>query len=185
MHRVIMRPALPGNNLKAMTGATLIEVMIALIIMSIGLIGLASLQLTGVNANSGSDKRTQATIIANDLIERMRANPTGVSAGYYAGVNFGAIDCTQPPPTNCESLSSGAVGCSNQQMANFDAYVAWCNATSLLQSGSVSVTCTDSTGTAQACASVPYRTVTVSWQNQVDGGTSPTKTVSMIFRPVL
>ncbi|MBI1422904.1 MAG: type IV pilus modification protein PilV [Gammaproteobacteria bacterium] len=183
MQRTMIQIA-PAPKPKTMAGATLLEVMIAMVIMSIGLIGLASLQLSGVNASNGSEKRTQATMIANDLIERMRANPAGVSAGNYAAVDFSTIDCTNPPPTSCETLSSGAVGCNAQQMANFDAYIAWCNATSLLQSGTVAISCTDNSGSVQACASVQFRRITVTWQTQVDGGTK-NKSVSMIFRPVI
>ena len=184
MHRLMRQRALTITMPKAVTGATLLEVMIALVIMSIGLLGLSSLQLSGINASNSSGKRTEATVIANDLIERMRANPASVTAGDYASVDFSTIDCTNPPPTNCESLSSGALGCSNAQMANFDAYIAWCNASSLLQSGSVAISCTDNTGTVQTCSTVMYRTVTVNWKTQVDGGTKD-KSISMTFRPVL
>ena len=183
MRRIIMRHPCIGTHSKTMAGATLIEVMVALVILSIGLLGLASLQLTGISSNSSSEKRTQAAIVANDLIERMRANPAGVNAGDYAGVNYTTINCATPP-TSCENLSSGAVGCTTADMATFDAFTTWCNANTLLQSGSLQVVCTDQAGTAQACAATPYRTITVGWKIQTDDGTA-SKSLSMTIRPML
>ena len=168
---------------KSMTGATLIEVMIALVIMSIGLLGLASLQLSGVSTSNNSEKRTQATIVANDLIERMRANPAGVTAGNYAAINYGGIDCTSPP-TSCENLSSSSSGCNPAEVAAFDGFATWCAAKNNLQSGSLTVSCTDNTGVAATCSTTSYRMVSVNWSIQTDDGTKA-KTLSMIFRPLL
>jgi len=170
-------------DMKRVTGTTLIEVMVALIIMSIGLLGLSSLQLTGMNSASGSEKRTQAAIIANDMAERMRANPDGVSSGDYAGYNYSSVDCSTPPTKICEDGSSTAADCKSSEVATYDAFTTWCNANTLLQSGSLTVSCTDQTGTAQACGSTAYRTVTVLWKNQDAGSTPKAKTLTMTFRP--
>lgn len=64
-------------------GATLIEVLVAIVILSIGLLGLAGLQATSIKSNEGSYYRSQATILANDIIDRMRANRTAAIAGNY------------------------------------------------------------------------------------------------------
>lgn len=185
MHRtIIRRTTVTGINAKAMTGATLIEVMIALVIMSIGLLGLASLQLTGVSANSNSEKRTQAAIVANDIIERMRANPAGVTAGEYATATSAALNCSTPPATVCDNLSTGAAGCTSTQMADYDAYISRCNASTVLQSGTLAVTCVDNTGAAQSCATTQVRLVTVNWVSQTENG-NVTKTLTMIFRPII
>ncbi len=64
-------------------GATLIEVLIAIVILSIGLLGLAGLQATSIKSNEGSYYRSQATILSNDIIDRMRANRTAAIAGSY------------------------------------------------------------------------------------------------------
>jgi type IV pilus assembly protein PilV len=182
MRTIVRRQALAGPNAKVMTGTTLIEVMIALVIMSIGLLGLASLQLTGISSNSNSEKRTQAAIVANDMVERMRANPGAVTAGAYAGVNYTTIDCSTPPANICEDGSTASADCTTTQMATYDAFTAWCNANTLLQSGSLSVTCTDSTGVAQACGATPYRTITVGWVNQTNDGNA-NRTLTMTVRP--
>ena len=62
-------------------GFTLLEVMIALLVLSIGLLGLAALQATTLKANHGAYQRTQATFIAYDMMDRLRANRTAALAG--------------------------------------------------------------------------------------------------------
>lgn len=64
-------------------GFTLLEVLIALLILSIGLLGLAALQTTGLRSNQMASMRTQATQTVYDITDRMRANPAGVTAGEY------------------------------------------------------------------------------------------------------
>ena len=64
-------------------GFTMLEVLIALFVLSIGLLGLAALQATSLALNTDSYLRTQATFFAYDILDRMRANPTGLNAGAY------------------------------------------------------------------------------------------------------
>lgn len=183
MYGTVKKTSRSGNCLRTTQGATLIEVMVALVIMSIGLLGLASLQLSGISNNTNSEKRTQAAIVSNDLVERMRANPAGITAGSYAAAlpTTANFDCTAPPATMCQDSASAAADCTSAQMASFDAYAAWCNAGALLQNGKISVSCSDQTGTLQACPA-SYRTITVSWDSQAENGFT-TKTLTTTFRP--
>ena len=64
-------------------GTTLIEVLIALIVLSIGLLGLALLQVTSVQSNHSAYYRSQATVLAHDLADRMRANRTAALGDAY------------------------------------------------------------------------------------------------------
>jgi type IV pilus assembly protein PilV len=64
-------------------GFTLLEVLIALLVLSIGLLGLAALQTTGLRSNTMANMRTLATDAAYDITDRMRANPKGVAANEY------------------------------------------------------------------------------------------------------
>ena len=85
------------------------EVLIAVLILSIGLLGLASLQANGLRSNFSSYARSQAVILANDMADRMRANLTEAVAGTY-NVNAtvaGAPDCA-------------AAACNTADMANYD-----------------------------------------------------------------
>lgn len=64
-------------------GFTLIEVLIALIILSIGILALATLQTASLNFNAGASQRTQATILSYDMADRMRANRSATLADEY------------------------------------------------------------------------------------------------------
>jgi len=61
----------------------LVEALVALVVLSIGLLGIAGLQITSLKANHGSATRTQAVYLAYDIIDRMRANPAKAIAGAY------------------------------------------------------------------------------------------------------
>lgn len=101
------RPALPSartanrNRAVAPTrfrGFTLIESLVALLIMSIGLLGVAALQLASLQANHGAFQRTQATFLAQDIVDRMRANRDAAIAGQY-DIEFGDAPPTTPSNT--------------------------------------------------------------------------------------
>jgi len=53
----------------------MVEVLVALAVLSIGLLGTAALQMQSKRANLGSVERTLASMLVNDMFERMRANP--------------------------------------------------------------------------------------------------------------
>jgi type IV pilus assembly protein PilV len=78
-------------------GFTLLEVLIALLVLSIGLLGLAALQTTGLRSNRMANMRTLATHAAYDITDRMRANPRGVAANEYV---IGLTDVTDPGATD-------------------------------------------------------------------------------------
>lgn len=166
-------------------GATLLEVMIALMIFSIGMLGLSALQLTGLRETGNAEKRTQAALLANDMIERMRANPTGVNSGAYddATINYAAIDCTAPPKYCEDHGATAAATCSTAEIAKFDAYTVKCQTNVRLPSGKLSEQCTDIHGVPAACAANTFRTITVSWKNINDYGPPADKGMTFIFRP--
>jgi type IV pilus assembly protein PilV len=76
-----MQDATPRRHFAA--GFTLVEALVALVVLSIGLLGVAALQFTSLKANHGSATRTQAVYLAYDIIDRMRANPAGANAHEY------------------------------------------------------------------------------------------------------
>ncbi|MCK5898127.1 MAG: type IV pilus modification protein PilV [Methylococcales bacterium] len=62
-------------------GFTLIEILISMVILAIGLLGLAGLQMTGLRHNLSAYHRSQATQIAYDMADRMRVNMVNAKRG--------------------------------------------------------------------------------------------------------
>ncbi|WP_417788108.1 type IV pilus modification protein PilV [Stutzerimonas xanthomarina] len=65
---------MPAHPFYKEAGATLIEVLVAMVVLAIGLLGLAGLQATSIQSNHSAYYRSQATLLAGDLADRMRAN---------------------------------------------------------------------------------------------------------------
>lgn len=89
MPLMVMRQAHSGQR-----GSSLIEVMVALLILAVGLLGFAGLQARGMQMARKSYSHSQAVFLADDLVERMRANPTAVTAGNYKSAKTGAVPST-------------------------------------------------------------------------------------------
>jgi type IV pilus assembly protein PilV len=75
-------------------GFSMIEVLIALVLLAVGLLGYALLQTMSLRFTQSANLRTQATTLAYDLLDQMRANR--FAAGWYstASFNAGEIDTT-------------------------------------------------------------------------------------------
>ena len=146
------------------SGFTLIEVLVAVVVLSIGLLGLAGLQTTALQNNHSAYLRNQATLRAYDMADRMRTNLDAVKKGYYNNPT-----ATQYP--DCKTAS----GCSSQQMAKNDTFE-WNAATANLLPSGAGVVCIDSTPddgtpTAPQCDNVvgsPY-VIKVWWDDNRSG----------------
>lgn len=159
------------------SGFTLLEVMIALVIFSIGLLGLAGLQAGGLRSNTQAQLRTIAVIQAYDMAERIRANPRGVEDGDY-----NAFDDTTPTAEDCISAT-----CTAAEMATYD-YYEWETSTQrVLPSGHGTIT-----SAAVGGGVTTLFTVTVMWDEERTGvtgtgcGGDPTvdlKCYALVFEP--
>jgi type IV pilus assembly protein PilV len=69
--------------MKSQKGFSLIEVLVTLLITSVGLLGLAALQVKSLQFNHGAYLRSQANILAYDIADRMRLNKDDARAGDY------------------------------------------------------------------------------------------------------
>jgi len=88
----------PGHG-----GFTLLEVLIALLVLSIGLLGIGKLMMLSARANDSAYMRSQATALAYTILDAMRANrQAAIVQGYDAamGVFPGPVVCTVPAPCN-------------------------------------------------------------------------------------
>lgn len=69
---------------RAQSGFTLIEVLVALVVMAVGMLGIAGLYVEGLRAGRTAIYRTTAVMLAADMADRIRVNQTG-RAGYAGG----------------------------------------------------------------------------------------------------
>ncbi len=90
-----------------MRGFTLIEVLVTLVVLAIGLLGLAGLQASSLKHNNNAYQRTQATFLAYDILDRMRANPMGIENGDYDNIDTGGGPLTDPGciDTRCDPVT--------------------------------------------------------------------------------
>jgi len=81
-------------------GLTLIEVLVAMVITSVGLLGVAGLHMRSLQSNYDALMRTHASSLAGDIADRMRANPSAVTEdGVYDQIAFGAKPAVGTNPT--------------------------------------------------------------------------------------
>lgn len=105
------------------SGFTLIEVLIALIIMSVGMLGIAGLYVHSLQAGSTSLFRHNAVTLAGDIADRIRANPRAGPAYALAGGN-----------NNC---TDGTKDCTRAEMAAHDIFLWNQQAAATLPNGAV------------------------------------------------
>lgn len=79
------------------SGFTLIEVLVAVLVLSIGLLGLAGLMASSIRNNQSAYQRTQATWLAYDIVDRMRANRPAALAGNYNTALGAPANCAAAP----------------------------------------------------------------------------------------
>jgi type IV pilus assembly protein PilV len=68
------------HSFKPQMGFTLVEVLVSIVILAIGLLGLAAMQLQSLKYTQGSQWRSQANFLAYDIVERIRANRENVGS---------------------------------------------------------------------------------------------------------
>lgn len=156
------------------SGVTLIEVLIAIVVLGVGLLWMAGLQTSAVQQNYLAYQYSQAGNLALGLAERMKANPDGVRAGSY---NIAVAGTPAEPSVNC-----AANDCTPQQLAAWD-LADWATALSdsasetnvpsaadaTLPDADFSVICLDA-----ACGNTSPHLITVYWNPSRDPAVTKT-----------
>lgn len=157
---------------QAAAGLTLIEVMVAVLVLAVGLLGIAGLQSAALANNLISYQYTQASTLAQALIERMRANRQAVIAGAYL------LAADAPAPAANANCAAAGVRCSSAQQALWDlaSINAQLSATAdttnlpslpraILPGGRLSVHCES------GCGETALRVATIYWDAARNGAT--------------
>ena len=147
--------SLRARHLHGVRGASLIEALIAVLLSAIGLLALAGANVASIRYSKMSQYRGTATMLAADLAERMRANPS--LAGYVVASNFAAQATPPSASTACDTYAVTA--CTSTTMAAYDLATWRIVVRSLLPDGSVSIA--DQT----TAASAPAADVWLAWRD--------------------
>jgi len=97
-------------------GFTLIEVLIAMLVLMVGILGVAGIQLVSFQNNQNAYLRTQATYIAADFLDRIRANPEG-HEDFTVYDNVDTASANLPADPGC---IQSAAGCTPAELAAQD-----------------------------------------------------------------
>jgi type IV pilus assembly protein PilV len=151
-------------NSRRQFGFSLVEVLIALVIMSVGMLGIAGLYVQGLQAGRTSMFRHHAVTLAGDVADRIRANPTAGVAYNHAANATG---------TN-NSCVTGGIDCYPASMAANDIFLWQSLADDSLPEGEVAVV-------VNAGLNPPTYQITVSWN---EPGETPTYVITIPVLPI-
>lgn len=142
-------------------GASLIEIIIAVFIFAVGVLGFASLQSRSIQATFDNTQRDQVVWLSQSLIDRVRVNKPGATTYAAALSDFDFSDCTNPA-TLCDAAT-----CTATQMATYDVWDMYCRnsfqGASAIKGLSVNLDCTDTDGDDTVCAPSADMLLTTNW----------------------
>jgi len=143
-------------------GFTMIEVVIAMLVLMVGLLGIASMQTYGVQATMKSHQQAIAMVQAQDIADRIRTNISGLRSTQYTN----AIPGAAPNPT-CIAL---AATCTPAELAATDLFNWQAENAASLPLGQGSITCTDiDAGTAGTLEAGSSCIITLRWDGNRNG----------------
>lgn len=139
---------------KKQHGIGLIEILVSILVLGVGALGVATMQLTGLKYNTGSQGRSQAILLANDMMDRMRSNRQFAETSLaYNTLGFEGAEGTDPP-FNCYNVT-----CSPVQLAAFDQWYFLNQVQNLLPFGLAQISSVDNAGTRVYQISLQWRNV--------------------------
>lgn len=156
-------------------GVSLIEVLVAVLIFSIGLIGLAGMLVMATRSNQAAYLRTQVTFLAHNMADRMTANPIGVWNGDYDKEHYNSITADD---TGCD----GSSPCDPATLATHDQQAWSAQLRTFLPAADASITCTKNVSYTPSASQIDMRppyggncAMTITWNEQKTGDRSNRK----------
>lgn len=144
------------------SGFSLIEALIALLVLAIGLLGFVGLQVRGLNYNHDAYVRSMASLLVSDLIERMRLTRTNLPAGVAPADVFGGYLAAEADAAVCAPPAAGA----NQLARNQAETGCWrVRVENTLPDGRSSIVQTGGAGTATDVTDDVF-TITLRWRDR-------------------
>jgi type IV pilus assembly protein PilV len=158
-------------------GFSLLESMVAVLVISVGLLGVASMQMLAMKGSHHAFQQGRVSDLMKALLERMRSNATAVYNDDYTIVNSSSYKCSEALTKNCED---GSTVCDAKELAKSDLYHAICGYDSAhlggiqgaLADGAISISCL---GGASTCAE--GINFTMRWSERVLGQEAQGKAV--------
>lgn len=154
-------------------GISLIEVLVTLLVLGIGLLGIAGLQLVGVQNTYLGQQYTQAATLAQNMAEQMRMNRPGLLDNAYA---LAAGDTPPDPPADCQSEDCTPAALAAWQLASWYSMLVpsedleyenvAASLAAALPNAQADIRCADS-----PCTATSYHVVTVLWDANRSGAT--------------
>ncbi|HFD11932.1 MAG TPA: type IV pilus modification protein PilV [Crenotrichaceae bacterium] len=167
-------------------GFSLIEILVSLLILSIGMLGMAGLQVSGLRNSATSSYRTDATQLSYNIADSMRANRLAVDDNHFAAIEIDHGDTLTDPEQSCLQTSPDTTvsSCTTvSDMAAVDLYDWATRARQQLPNVDLAIQCNDLDDTdSDDCTEFSTHTVTLSWDENVDGSIA-TNSFSYTFRP--
>ena len=141
MHSISRHVSAP----KKQQGASLVEVLVAMVVIALGLLGNVSLLAKSLKSNNTAYYRSQATLLASDVLERMRSNLPAAMAGSYnlsmgsspSGSDFAAQDLASWKTLVTNAFPSGDASVTVDAQGNATITLRWTDTSKLDAKGAV------------------------------------------------
>lgn len=101
------------SRVNAQKGSSMIEVLVSMMILLVGILGIAGMQTRGLSNTKSSYLRTQAAIFADDIFDRMRANRDAAQVGQYDTADSATV-ATTAYTYGSASLSASALAAADR-----------------------------------------------------------------------
>lgn len=157
-------------------GYSLIEVLISLVILAIGLLALAGMQLMSMRTGAGSFFRSQAAVIASDFQGRLVSGLSNQAADSDPmtpdiSIAYLLTDPATPPSTPTKDCGNAANTCNQLELASWTVSQWYSNANATLPSFRATITCNNA-----QCPVGSIITITVMWDEPDPDGVQATGT---------